>query len=255
MKQLSTGSGLTVLGISAIACVVLSNTRLGAPAEAAPPQEEARIDSNEVPPSAPTLKVAPCGVEQWFDPTPRLFASTCGSAAFNPASPADVNRDGLTEVFYCPEVSVAGGCQGFVSGIPTNDILSRALIEITPSGPATKQMAVMPVDATFGNALAAQLPTFNDNSQCGCSGIDIRVQVIGWADCDGDGDLDAVFRVRAIRSWLNLPCTWSGNTQVIWDQTMWCKNIGFESQIFGDLDNDGHVGTSDISMLLLNFTD
>jgi hypothetical protein len=55
MKQLSTGTGLAVLGLSAIACVLLSNTKLGTPAQASSTPAVATVAAAALTQTAPTI--------------------------------------------------------------------------------------------------------------------------------------------------------------------------------------------------------
>jgi hypothetical protein len=66
----------------------------------------------------------------------------------------------------------------------------------------------------------------------------------GWFDPDHDGDLDFVFSLR-----------WPGGA---WEtgRYFWAENTGFEATqpLVGDLDGDGSVGASDLTMLLGGWT-
>jgi hypothetical protein len=55
MNQLSTGTGLAVLGLSAIACVLLSNTKLGTPAQASLTPAVATVAAAALAQTEPTI--------------------------------------------------------------------------------------------------------------------------------------------------------------------------------------------------------
>ena len=55
MKQLSTGTGLAVLGLSAITCVLLSNTKLGTPAQASSTPAVAAVTAAAIAQTEPTI--------------------------------------------------------------------------------------------------------------------------------------------------------------------------------------------------------
>jgi hypothetical protein len=63
----------------------------------------------------------------------------------------------------------------------------------------------------------------------------------GWADMDGDGDLDLTMSV------------WGPSGEM----TLWIENLAGAVATANsyDLDHDGHVNTGDLSLLLMEFTD
>jgi hypothetical protein len=66
----------------------------------------------------------------------------------------------------------------------------------------------------------------------------------GWRDMDKDGDLDFAFILLAL------------GVADGWQKAFWIENTGYEATqpLVGDLDGDGSVGASDLTMLLGGWT-
>jgi hypothetical protein len=77
------------------------------------------------------------------------------------------------------------------------------------------------------------------------------LQFYGWRDFDGDDDQDLLFYFRV---GIANPPTGEGAQES--GRYIWVENTGFEATrpLTGDLDGDGSVGASDLTMLLGGWT-
>ena len=111
----------------------------------------------------------------------------------------------------------------------------------TGSGSTLEAVGIFPPSELVGSSLLTQFQGLRWAS------LDTQdMSQIGWRDCDGDGDLDFVTPIS-----LNF---YNGNSIRI---LAWFENTGYQAAPPPnpyDLDQDGEVGASDISVLLLNYS-
>ena len=258
MRSISTGVGLCVLGLCVLGAAALSSSQIGAQAFATPQSRHATAEpeidalTNLSRPPIAMMPVDPnClnPAESWFDPTPRRFAtSACFGIPRSPLTSADVNGDGVIETFS--ELTTAS--RSVIKSTPgtplvfrgAEAVLVRTVLSSQAGTTVVRGVPVLSVDGRIGQLFEQdyQRPlSCNSNA-----GWDIYVVGKFWADCDGDGDLDLVI------GFAGDAC---GQSSVDWGVYYWLENIGFQrpSPNPYDLDQNGEVGASDISVLLLNF--
>ena len=238
MKPVSTSTGLLVLSATIAACFAAS--RFG---------REERAFAEAAVPSSPVsggsmLATGNCEGEplEWFSLNPRIV-NTCTGIALGcqPFGSADINGDGTSELIDAVGVDVGGSI--IQNGIPVTNspIRFRSLTrQASGDGSITLQSRVI-FDT---NALATALHQRFPNALY--AEILFLTQTSGWADVDGDGDLDL------IASWLSFSGEANSRQQV------WFENTGFQKSPAPnpyDLDRNGSVNTADLSLLLMEFTD
>ena len=238
MKPVSTGTGLIVLSATIAACFAAS--RFGG--------EERAFAETSVP-SSPAVMQPPSCVPvstAWFNKVPRMI-SRCSSTSqpalvtCEPLEHADVNGDGIKEYF---QVASSGLPSGYgYSPDPTSFSMWRIQLDRVElrDGVVTQAVNfVFEMDQETHNALKA-LSGWYPWFATGCN--DFLRDRQGWRDCDGDGDLDLVFRTQG--------------PDPNQDVQVWFENTGFQKAPAPnpyDLDQDGEVGAGDISVLLLNYS-
>ncbi len=241
-----------------------------------------RVISRPIPQAKPTLTEAttppeqrlgadsgPCDPEQWFDPTPREFLAGCGTLATLPLSPADVNADGIPEILVPIGLTAT---QEFIAVLAPNndsmwcgiyqpatsvpvDILQWLNLKVTSEGATPNSRAVCNLPTSFGDFFRARLPDPGGAGWCTYS-WEVRGKILGWLDCDADGDLDLVIRMTTYKMnshRVNSYCVCDPETlqsQI----SVWLENTGFQrNNLLGDLDGDGRVDGSDLGVLLANW--
>jgi hypothetical protein len=241
MKPVSTGTGLIVLSATIAACFAAS--RFGGEERAF-----AETSATNSPAAMPSPSCVPASTA-WFNKVPRLI-SNCVSTTqpalvtCEPLENADINGDGIKEYFQVASSNLWGGSTDYgYSTDPSNFSSWRIQLDRVElrDGVVTQGVTyVFEMDQQIHNALKA----FSGSTSCYATrfnggGLPDRQ---GWRDCDGDGDLDLVFRLS----------NWTGN-----DIQVWFENTGFQKSPAPnpyDLDQDGEVGAGDISVLLLNYS-
>ena len=210
-----------------------------------------------------------CTVDVWFNPTPRSFAAGCGEVPILPLSPADVNGDGVLETFTAELACLSGNCGGQQLepvGSAWSDVLFRTQLVVAPGGPRPVRSSLLSLPSSFADAMIAQLPNGGVGNPCIPSqqdGIRFELQSIaaGWADCDGDGDLDLIVRVLGFKTITGsdgppgMECTFSGLEPLL-PRLIWFENTGYQSPpppVTGDLTGDGIVNGEDLALLLGNW--
>jgi hypothetical protein len=210
-----------------------------------------------------------CEAEIWFDPTPQEFLGGCGTLATLPLSPADVNADGVPEILTPIGVDAAGE---FVSVFAPNndhtycgvyapavsvqvDVLQWLNLQVTPDGAKPNSRVVCRLPVSFGEFFRTRLPDPGGAGWCTYS-WEVRGKLLGWLDCDADGDLDLVIRMTTYKmnsQRIGATCVCIANNAIGYTD-VWLRNIAFEpNQLTGDLDGDGRVDGSDLGRLLANW--
>ena len=268
MKPKSTGTSLAILGGLAIGGLYLSTAAIGS---AVGEQASVLVSATSIQESAA------CEAMSWFDFTPRPIQVSCGATIpLLPISPADVNGDGILEVFkVSPNVLNAMILEhlplnGDGECTPPTPITGHAI-----SSPVTTQRmnvqsgslnvttaSITDFSESFAKSLRALLPSpgWPDENVV----YRARIADIGWFDCDGDGDLDLVVVLNIQRqSPFGCYCggCWNMNAnsnsyQGAGSAAFWLENTGHQrSQNAADLDGDGIVSGGDLALLLLNWSD
>lgn len=263
MRTVSTGVGLCVLGVCVLGAAALSSPRLGNTASAAggtgqraknvpgttAPQISNRTQSPEgtrssflghdllaqrVP--ATERLSTPCdSVQSWFSGDPKPISTPCGQYKFSYGSYGkgefDVNEDGVLEYL----LSGPGRYFTFLEGgvaqqgcLVETDVLSTN---------------------TEGEVSASQVCVY-DTSELVSWGQRLGLTngggaIYGLRDMDRDGDLDLILSI-------------AGDGAYVPSEFCWIENTGFQKAPPPnpyDHDGDGHVNTSDLSLMLMEFTD
>ena len=235
MKQISTGTGLVVLSGTILASVFLSSPRTATTAFASAQQAQPAERSVGRKADAVALGGA-CESQIWFNTQPREFVESCDPYRsyfrFGDQTWSDVNGDGKVEsftAFYYGYYVVSNS-----HGVDWENMLTLNNVVPTPAGAKLNFIDILDLPTSFGDYFvtkyAVSEATFN---------------VDGWADCDGDNDLDLVFRVVG-QHLDGSPFAFVG----------WLENTGFQhaAQIVGDVDGNGTVDTADVSFVLLNYS-
>jgi len=214
-----------------------------------------------------------CPPASWFDQTPRRFIDSCTGSALTssiacvPLSTADVNSDGLADVFVGQAVDVIGlrSCYGGFNcsfEIPATVHDGSAMLQYQQvlQSPTATALSIVPVfPANVGERFLAALPDLGagDYLQRG-----VQLSPIGWIDCDGDRAMDLVCQVtiwKQERSWGSSFC---GPGYYCWDfvnveatYPVWFKNTGFVDPhpVASDLNSDGRVDGADLGLLLASW--
>ncbi len=152
---------------------------------------------------------------------------------------------GTEDLRYC-DVNGDAKMEGFRSGytmlisdgvpLPPTPVLSLELTQIADSDTNFTHHPVLISSALIDAANFVGETTVRAAASAG-----------GWRDMDNDGDKDCVVV-------LNI---WTQDFQGMpWFKYVWLENTGFEATqpLVGDLDGDGSVGASDLTMLLGGWT-
>ncbi len=292
MKQLSTGTGLVVLGLSAIGCVILAGGRtdtlaLASGSSASPVVGVAPHGSTttQLPSKVPFISAMTeqastlrhdltqsasstnrtCNSAQWFDHEPLPFNAACGRPVVTPLRTADVNGDGQEESFDGGSFTLIVGGPSW--GVPIQVIAASELViwskvTATTAGPVSESTSVLSTVTDlngWAQSLWNELDISNDPDGCTDSWL-VGAEILGWADCDADGDLDLVLLLNAeqrVRSPISGNCRETSVVKRI-ERYQWLRNSGFQKPAAPnpyDFDHDGSVNTADLSLLLMEFTD
>jgi len=237
MKQISTGTGLVVLSGTILASVFLSSPRTATTAFAS--AQQAQPAERGVGRKADTTATIPmfgaCESQIWFNTQPREFVESCDPYRsyfrFGDITWSDVNGDGKVESFtsFNNGYYVVSESQGldYERMLTLNNVVS------TPAGAKLNFIDVLDLPTSFGDYFVTKY---------GVS--EAAFYANGWADCDGDNDLDLVFALSG-KHLDGSPFEFVG----------WLENTGFQhtAPIEGDLNHDGHVDNTDVGLVLLNF--
>ena len=214
-----------------------------------------------------------CPPASWFDQTPRRFIDSCTGSTLTstiaciPLSTADVNSDGLADVFVGQAVDVIGmrSCYGGFNcsfEIPATVHDGSVMLQyqqVVQSQTATALSLTPVFPASVGEQFLGVLPDLGagDNLQRG-----VQLLPIGWIDCDDDRAMDLVCQVtvwKQERSWSSSFC---GPNYYCWDfvnveatYPVWFKNTGFldPHPVASDLNHDGGVDGADLGLLLASW--
>ena len=263
MKPVSTGTGLIVLSATIAACFAMSQLESRGKAIAAPgnptirqPNAPSQMPHGMLPQGAGLPGVHPTGspsawsgnfaasdVCQDLEPDVRFTGplhafnlcidSDGWSRGFGSADSAshDINGDGVLEHFSWSNVALNQDTS------PDAAIMFRD--EILFDG-TTTSIRYQPV------LLAAPVIAFIQSQVSSTSEWNLLCVPSGWRDMDNDGDLDLILYFNCFTS--------DGIIEILG----WLENTGYPASPTPnpfDLDHDGHVNTSDLSLMLMEFTD
>ena len=254
MKQISTGAGLVALSVAMVATAFIATHRGGSEAFAQQPTLQSaqalhttgqalatyhpQIDARNV--QAATTS---CQAEtaNWLDNNPRVIpvCDAMKAVGVPPLYAADLNGDGQIETFALNYSTIATALE---SGQQTGEALriTRAFKSQDSNGSPIYEFQMIFDSNDVLASLRQQYPwatTIQFNASLGRG---------GWLDMDGDGDLDLVIFVSMAEN----------GVRAI-EGTLWFENTGYQAAPPPnpyDLDQDGEVGASDISVLLLNYS-
>jgi hypothetical protein len=264
MKKIAQSTGLLAIGGAIAACLALSPGQLGPQAYARDSVAQARrviplrLEDDKISPAS--QMTGGCDAQSWFDLTPREFLEGCGSVVALPASPADVNRDGIQELFSGNRVLIGGGNP--IVPLATSGIMLWSRVAVAENGASPIQSSVAELGPGFAEPFIAALPDLGGGGGC-TREWRIWASPRGWLDADGDGDLDLVLLIEvevnerrmAGGDHMGSYCSDPG-FRAYGTSTIWLQNIGFETEsVMGDLDGDGAVGGGDVALLLLNWSE
>jgi hypothetical protein len=236
------------------------------------------------------LAGADCSAKNWFSPQLHFFGTGCGPIVPLPITPADVDGDGVEEMFYgnrfYPEVLEYPQQTAYGTPITLQNpvVCTTSWISIESGLPTPQTAAACTLTNETMSTLYAMLPSANDGPLCSEANLgthqewSIGAFMEGWLDCDGDGDLDIVLSFASRRDYANsgngyfncypyideygFPqehcdygwiCSGRGS-EIGFRVTGWLENTGFEkptSPIVADLNRDGKVDGADLGMLLV----
>jgi hypothetical protein len=251
MKSVSTGFGLCVLGSCILGAAWLPSTRADGTTNSLVTQGKL-VPTNtpfaaEQRGAASAITDCAPAITPWFEQTPR-FVNTCANVGWIgcvPLSVADVNQDGTTERFSASwRNSEELVRDGHLAAPPEEDrirLYAASAGQAQPDGAVSFQYSRVFEAPNLGSFVLQKFPTCK--SAVLYLGLDTYY---GFSDVDGDGDLDLIAVLYVD----------DGSHALFYGQ-VWFKNTGFqyEAPLQGDLDGDGFVGGSDISLLLLNWSD
>ena len=271
MKQISIGTGLVVLSGTILASVFLSSPRTASTAFASAQQAQpAERGVGRKADAAPSVAMAAgCESQIWFNSQPHQFLKGCSEVAVLPISLADVDRDGIQEIFISKTQIIAAGVP--IAPLDFGNSLEVSGVTISPEGVTPRQLNILQLDSAIANTFISQLPDLGSANDHWWT---INAKPIGWLDCDSDGDLDIVLEIEISTTrpncyWFD-PCAgmlmdppncpyWKCDadiTTLFSKQIVWLENTGFQhtASLEGDLNGDGHVDSEDLGRLLGGFT-
>ena len=201
-----------------------------------------------------------CATATWFDPTPLPFDASCGRPVVTAIRAADVNGDGIQENFESGSIPlIFGGPWLGLSDIqiqpPLTDRLKHFEVVVDTAGPRSTGTSVLATPAEWATQLWDELGIGSDTDGCVDSWL-VGAEIYGWADCDGDGDLDLVLRLTAYHRPRRIVSGICQEVEPIGypiDRYHWLRNVGFEKRsppLAADLNHDGKVDGADMGLLL-----
>lgn len=225
------------------------------------------------PGSPPQRMLIPsCDQDGWFDPAPRRFLPDCGGTlrapACLPVSPADVDGDGKEEVF----TANPGLLYQNDAVTETFPLLIAHGITRSPAGVAARTTDVLQSAGVanwsvpmVGGTDWSVSPPPGYSGDCRGEKWLVDIRILGWLDCDEDGDLDLVAQVYVWREDLCWccgccqycwPCTWTARYpnmvgEAFTQAPIWFENIRPPNRVAdADLNHDGVVDGADLGILL-----
>jgi hypothetical protein len=158
---------------------------------------------------------------------------------------ADVNHDGLVDYFYS-DASQSPVIQNGTAVPSPLAVLFHSRMTGTGAAQIHTLANIFPSSVEIGASLQSQYPTLRQADLVLQMSYDANIRP-GWRDMDSDGDLDLVMTI-------NMVFDGASDNEF---RPFWFENTGYQAAPPPnpyDLDQDGEVGASDISVLLLNYS-
>lgn len=250
--------------MSSVAPVAQGDKQLQPEAASAPETDWVSSAQQSLPPA--------CDQDGWFNPVPKPFLPDCvgvlRAPACLPLSPADVDGDGREEVFTANNGLLYQN-NAVTSPFP---LLTSHEISRSEAGVSARTRDVLQ-SSTVANWSAPMVggtdwfvaPPEGYSGDCRGERWLVDVRVLGWLDCDDDGDLDLIAQVyvwKEVLCWycsgcqFCWPCTWTTNypsnvAAAFAQAPIWFENLRPPSRVAdADLNGDGVVDGADLGVLL-----
>jgi hypothetical protein len=204
---------------------------------------------------------------------PRFFAPFCnGASSLNylpsvlPLSPADVNSDGVPEIYVADGPGTFPVCGATTQTLGGDSLMWRNSVVQTSDGASHRFENVAKVSEETLKVLVP-LTLQWATQECGVNPCGVafglkwlQLSPKGWLDCDNDGDLDMVCTAQGFQVqdgggywtfegvWVCFSIVTNQGPQV----SFWLENTGFQhsNPIAADLNHDNRVDGADLSLLL-----
>ena len=222
------------------------------------PNEEERIQATFRMLQGSTAQT--CATAAWFDPTPLIFDASCGAPVLTPVGVADVNADGTSDNFQANGIALIYGGIWFgysdIRIMPPSTCLKHFQVHVDATGPRSDSTSVWTTPDSWADQIWNELGLGNDTDGC-VDSWGVTAEILGWADCDGDKDLDIVVRLKAYhrpRTIVSGSCTEVEPIRYVIDRYHWFRNVGYEHASpprTADLNGDGRVDGADLGMLMV----
>jgi hypothetical protein len=201
-----------------------------------------------------------CATAAWFDPTPLTFDASCGTPFLTPIDVADVNGDGMADRCQRSPIALIYGGPWFgysdIRIMPASTCLKHFQVHVDATGPRSDSTSVWTTPESWAEQIWNELGISNDTDGC-VDSWGVTAEILGWADCDGDKDLDVVVRLQAYhrpRAIVAGSCSEVEPIRYVIDRYHWFRNTGYEKPaqpLAADINGDGRVDGADLGMLLI----